>query len=273
MNNNKKLGIILLTTGVVCVGVTAFLQYNAESQMRKELANRVVISDSSDSGSSSDKSTLVEVPEFSPVDADMQVEEVKVYKNVLEVPSCDIKVPLTEGVTKMPLNKGAGHFPQTPTVGEEGNSCYAGHYSTIYSCIFNNLPNVKMYDEIIGYNADGEKTTYYVIGKYVTTPDNVSVLAPAEGVKDLTLVTCSDNGTMRLIISARALTSDELEAYKIESQKEKRETMYAMNKDIGTISISHYIEHGDKPVNKGYTLPAIKPHEKDSILDALIRKE
>ena len=265
MNNNKKLGIILLTAGAVCVGTTAYLQFSAENRIAKELENRLVVGGNSESDGSEFTSTLAEAPEFTPVDADMQVEEVKVYKNVLEVPSCDIKVPLMEGVTKMPLNKGAGHFPETPKIGEEGNACYAGHYSTVYTCIFNNLPNIKMYDEIHGYNENGEKTTYYVTGKYVTTPDNISVLAPAEGVKDLTIVTCSNNGTMRLIISARALDGAELEAYKRESQQEKRDSMYVMHENMGSLDISSFIENGEKIEKKGYSLPNIDFKKKGNI--------
>lgn len=241
MNKSKIYGVSLITAGIACVGVTVFLHINAEQRLGNELNKRVVYSADSNKDSNEQGSSLAEVPELSPVDEDMVIDEITTYQNVLEVPSCNITVPLTEGVSREPLRRGAGHFTETPKIGEEGNACYAGHYSTVYSCIFNDLPNVQMYDEVIGYGEDGTKTTYYVIGKYVTTPDNISVLANSEGVKDLTIVTCSNNGTMRLIISCRALSEGELEDYKRESQMAKRESLYTINDSLGDVHISEYL--------------------------------
>lgn len=274
---HKKLGIIMCVTGALVVGTAIFLHFNAESELMGELSSRVMYtsesSENSEEAIQDDESSLLESPEFSPVDADMEVAEITTFQNVLEVPSCDIQVPLIEGVDSAALRKGAGHFTETANIGEEGNACYAGHYSTIYNCIFNNLPNVKLYDEIIGYNAKGEKTVYYVISKYVTTPDNISVLTQYEDTKDLTLVTCSENGTRRLIIQCRALDKEALDQFRRESEREKRESLYSLADSIGTINVTNFMVNKDKPVNMNYNLPARRHHEHISIVESLLGKE
>ena len=274
---HKKLGIIMCVTGALVVGTAIFLHFNAESELMGELSSRVMYtsesSENSEEAIQDDESSLFESPEFSPVDADMEVAEITTFQNVLEVPSCDIQVPLIEGVDSAALRKGAGHFTETANIGEEGNACYAGHYSTIYNCIFNNLPNVKLYDEIIGYNAKGEKTVYYVISKYVTTPDNISVLTQYEDTKDLTLVTCSENGTRRLIIQCRALDKEALDQFRRESEREKRESLYSLADSIGTINVTNFMVNKDKPVNMNYNLPARRHHEHISIVESLLGKE
>ena len=274
---HKKLGIIMCVTGALVVGTAIFLHFNAESELMGELSSRVMYtsesSENSEEATQDDESSLIESPEFSPVDADMEVAEITTFQNVLEVPSCDIQVPLIEGVDSAALRKGAGHFTETANIGEEGNACYAGHYSTIYNCIFNNLPNVKLYDEVIGYNAKGEKTVYYVISKYVTTPDNISVLTQYEDTKDLTLVTCSENGTRRLIIQCRALDKEALDQFRRESEREKRESLYSLADGIGTINVTNFMVNKDKPVNMNYDLPARRHHEHISIVESLLGKE
>ena len=274
---HKKLGIIMCVTGALVVGTAIFLHFNAESELMGELSSRVMYtsesSENSEEATQDDESSLLESPEFSPVDADMEVAEITTFQNVLEVPSCDIQVPLVEGVDSAALRKGAGHFTETANIGEEGNACYAGHYSTIYNCIFNNLPNVKLYDEVIGYNAKGEKTIYYVISKYVTTPDNISVLTQYKDTKDLTLVTCSENGTRRLIIQCRALDKEALDQFRRESEREKRESLYSLADSIGTINVTNFMVNKDKPVNMNYNLPARRHHEHISIVESLLGKE
>jgi len=274
MNKNKVLGSVLIATGVCCIGTMAYLHFDAEKKLNDELKNRLVYS-SVDSGTTdSSHSDLPEAVEFSPVQEDMKVAEVKTFTNVLEIPSCEITVPLVEGVSQESLMRGAGHFPETPSIGETGNACYAGHYSTIYSCIFNNLPNIKIYDEVVGYDAKGNKTVYTVIGKYITTPDNVGVLGQQEGVKDLTLVTCTENGLMRLIVSCRELSKEELKEYKKESEKEKRSSMYAINDSIGEVSISDYFNKQDNEMEKSKSIDTYKSsYITDTKTEEILRRE
>lgn len=244
--DNKRLGYVMALTGAVIVLGAGGLHFYSKYSVDKMVSERVMYASTAETKGVSDSDNLVSATEFSPVDADMKVEPVKTYQNVIEIPSCNITVPITPNIDKASLNAGAGHFPETAKMGEVGNTCYAGHYSTIYNCIFNTLPDIKLYETVNGYNDKGEKTEYAVISKYVTTPDNISVLNQTEDTKDLTLVTCSENGTMRLIVQCRALSAEELETYKRESEREKRDAMYSIADDIGTITLLKSIKGGTK---------------------------
>lgn len=262
----------MVLTGAVVVSGALGLHFHSKYAVDKMVSERTMYKVGGIENNVSESSELVSEPEFTPVDADMKVEPVTTYQNVIEIPSCSITVPITPNIDRASLNAGAGHFPETVKIGEAGNTCYAGHYSTIYNCIFNNLPNIKLYDVINGYNEKGEKTEYYVISKYVTTPDNISVLNQPEDTKDLTLVTCSENGTMRLIVQGRALASEELETFKRESEKEKRDAMYSIADNMGTIEITSYLKNGGKEETKSYNLPARRHKDIDKTTDTLLNK-
>ena len=62
---------------------------------------------------------------------------------VLEIPSLNIKVPVLEGTDSKTLAVAAGHFPETGELGQ-GNYCIAGHNSTIYAEIFNDLDQIQI---------------------------------------------------------------------------------------------------------------------------------
>lgn len=270
MTKEKKLGVFLIVCGA-CTVIGAFaMHFHAEMTVVDTLTDRVVYEKENEVEPESEaQSTLVSMPEFTPVEEDMVVDPITSFKNVIDIPSCGIQVPITPDISKSSLRRGAGHFPETANVGEIGNACFAGHYSTIYNCIFNNLPNIKLYDQVIGYNDKGEKTVYYVIGKYVTTPDNVGVLNQTEDTKDLTIVTCSENGTMRLIVQCRVLTEQELEVFKRESEKEKRESMYKVADEIGTVRVINYIKTRGMAENMSYTLPARRHHDYKTVMESL----
>lgn len=121
---------------------------------------------------------------------------------VLEIPSLDIKVPVMDGTDNETLSISAGHFPNTGEVGF-GNYCIAGHNSTIYAEIFNNLHNIKIGAKIYLYNNDRDKTqyTYNVSEKLIINPEETWVLNDF-GDDRITIITCTDDGTQRQIVTA-----------------------------------------------------------------------
>lgn len=119
---------------------------------------------------------------------------------VFEVPSLDIKVPVMDGTDKKILSAAAGHFENTGEVGS-GNYCIAGHNSTIYAEIFNDLDNIKIGTEIYLYDNDEKKTcyTYEVSEKLIVNPEETWVLNDFDDDR-LTVVTCTDDGKQRQVV-------------------------------------------------------------------------
>lgn len=119
---------------------------------------------------------------------------------VLEIPDLNIKVPVMEGTDNETLSVAAGHFLNTGEVGS-GNYCIAGHNSTIYAEIFNDLDNIKIGTEIHLYDNDENKTcyTYTVSDYFIVSPNETWILNEFDDNR-ITVITCTDDGMQRLVV-------------------------------------------------------------------------
>ncbi len=117
-----------------------------------------------------------------------------------EIPCLDIKVPVLEGTDNEKLAVSAGHFPGTGELGS-GNYCIAGHNSTIYAEIFNDLDKIKIGDEMYLVDTDEKRTRYkYTVTEYkIVDPYDVGVLDDF-GDDQLTVISCTDDGKYRQIV-------------------------------------------------------------------------
>ena len=117
-----------------------------------------------------------------------------------EIPRLNIKVPVLEGTDSKALQVSAGHFEGTGSLGN-GNYCIAGHNSTIYAEIFNDLDKIHMGDEMYLIDKDENHTRYcYIVTEYkIVEPKQVEVLNDY-GDNRLTVISCTDDGTMRQVV-------------------------------------------------------------------------
>lgn len=118
---------------------------------------------------------------------------------LIDIPSVGINSVIVSGVNKEQIKYYVGHFENTTMPGEKGNFCIAGHSSTVYNNIFNNLNKINLNDEIIITTSKGE-FTYKVNEVFETEATNMSVLNQDNNLKELTIVTCTNQGKDRLIV-------------------------------------------------------------------------
>ena len=121
----------------------------------------------------------------------------------ISIPAADLKpTVVVEGTGASALRAGAGHYPDTPLPGEEGNVAIAGHRTT-YGKPFANLDRLKVGDEIFLETPVGKYTYRVSRDPFVVTPTDFSVIAQSPG-KTLTLTTCHPKGSarQRLIVKA-----------------------------------------------------------------------
>lgn len=239
------LGILFIASGLVFIGYIAYRNIQMDEERKRAIENNTIKVESENSDT--EDTDGIEV-----LTSDMKVREVKSYKDVITIPSLGIVAPINEGVTSSAMATGVGHFTDTPKIGKLGNSCYAGHYSDIYNCIFNKLPDIEIYAPIVGYDSKGKKCTYYVVNKYVTEPSNLGVLADTSLGKRITIVTCSNKGTKRLIVEGVAFSDKELESYREEQLYYMYESIYDMADSIGSIKVSDYINFKGRILNNKY---------------------
>ena len=123
---------------------------------------------------------------------------------ILEYPRLGISYPIlseqNESLLKISLCKYWG-----PSPNQVGNYCIVGH----------NYASGKMLGKVLGAKIDdtftlsdinGNTVTYKVYDIYKVDPDDVRCTSQlTNGKKEVTLITCKEYGTKRLIIKARAI--------------------------------------------------------------------
>jgi sortase A len=121
----------------------------------------------------------------------------------ISIPAADLKpTVVVEGTGASALRAGAGHYPNTPLPGEEGNVAIAGHRTT-YGKPFANLDRLKIGDEIFLETPVGKYTYKVTQNPFAVEANDFSVIAQTPG-HTLTLTTCHPKGSarQRLVIKA-----------------------------------------------------------------------
>lgn len=120
----------------------------------------------------------------------------------VQISKIGIKYPILATSTEESLQKSITRVGDG-LVNEEGNLTLAGH-NFIDGSMFGKIDKLEKEDKISITDLHGNEVTYVVFDKYVTDPNDVSVLESiAEGRKEITLVTCINGNKNRLIIKAR----------------------------------------------------------------------
>ena len=126
------------------------------------------------------------------------------FFGVIQIPKINLYYSvfshLDENLLKVSPCKFYGDSPKT-----YGNICIAGHnYNN--SMFFSNLFLLDNNDEIYIYDTNNEKYTYIVFKSYEVIPSDLSPLFDYENnSKELTLITCNNLNSIRLIIKAKQI--------------------------------------------------------------------
>lgn len=145
--------------------------------------------------------------------------EVGAGLTTLRIPKIDIETLVVEGTTADALRAGAGHYKETPLPGEVGNVAIAGHRTT-YGRPFNRMNELEPGD-LLELETPLAIHTYKAVpafgghgNPWVVKPTDVSVVAPEQVKRLLTLTTCHPKGSarQRLIMRFELVASQDLPA-------------------------------------------------------------
>ena len=117
---------------------------------------------------------------------------------LIEIEALDLKYPIVEGANSKQLAYGIGHIPDTAAIGSKGNCVLAGHRGSRYGTYFKNLNRLSAEDTVKVMDKEGNVYLYEVVSWEVVGPYDNSVKTQGEKA-ELTLLTCENSGTMRLI--------------------------------------------------------------------------
>jgi sortase A len=123
----------------------------------------------------------------------------------LVIPAIKVDTVVVEGTGSSALRAGAGHYPNTPLPGEEGNVAIAGHRTT-YGKPFTNLDRLAAGDEITLETPLGQHRYRITRPPFVVANNDFTVISQTPG-RTLTLTTCHPKGStrQRLIVRAEML--------------------------------------------------------------------
>lgn len=241
---------LLIGVGLIVFGTAILLSYAIKNNKMEERINDLVEENMiiiNDHGEIVDDDSIEE-EELTGIVADQEIKVVKSYVNVLEIPHLSIKAYINEGVDKEALSYGVGHHTNTAVVGDPGNCVIAGHCSTTYRCIFNNLDKIEILDTFYLYDSKGKRHEYYVTEKYICEPENTRILFNiGEGISTTTLYTCSNKGKQRLVVIGKEFDDEGLVAFKRALQEPYYISMREMNDSIRIERVSEALA-----MRKGY---------------------
>ena len=118
----------------------------------------------------------------------------------LLIPSIQLDQPILPKLSEESLKFALTQLKDDQEIGQ-GNFTIAGHLSLIEGRHFNALPKTQIGDLVYVIHA-GETYTYEIVSKEVVKATQVEVLNDRKGIDEVTLVTCTADGTKRLIVKA-----------------------------------------------------------------------
>ena len=120
----------------------------------------------------------------------------------INIPSINCKYPVldrsTDELLKIAPCKFWGADPN-----EIGNFCIVGHnYRS--NKFFSHVPELTVGDKIEITSLKGETLVYSVYDKYIVEPEDVSCTSQrTNGLKEITIITCTNDSKQRVIVKAR----------------------------------------------------------------------
>lgn len=118
---------------------------------------------------------------------------------LIEIETLDLKYAVLEGTGNHELSCGIGHITDTAGIGENGNCVLAGHNGSRHGTFFTNLKTIQTGEVVKLTDKEGNQYFYEVESMEVVGPYDNSVKDQGEEA-ELTLITCENKGTMRLIV-------------------------------------------------------------------------
>ncbi len=126
----------------------------------------------------------------------------------VNIPKINVTYPILDGITDSAeeteeLLKIAPTKFWGPELNEVGNFCLVGH-NYRNNRFFSKVPTLEAGDIIEITDLAGKKLQYKVYNKYQVDPTDVSCTTQlTNGKKEITLITCTDDSKLRVIVKAR----------------------------------------------------------------------
>ena len=137
-----------------------------------------------------------------PIELQMQGHKVI---GIIKIPAIDLEYPIIDKTTKETMRISISKF-SGGEINEIGNVALAGH-NNYSGTMFGKNKNLKIKDKIYLTDLTRRTIVYEIYNIFVTDPNDTSILETEDKTKrELTLITCKNGRSERLIIKARENT-------------------------------------------------------------------
>lgn len=222
---SKVLTVILVIVIIAIIGLLGFLAYDYYQNyiITKDTAEFVdnfqgdVANDTADDITQGDNTNNVDDSDSEVTNPLEQIQDAntgsssttkkQTYKGfgvlgTIEIPAINLKYPVLEKVTKKSIETAVAFLYGTG-LNQPGNTVIIGH-NYRNGLFFSNNKKLNIGDKIYITDNAGNKVTYTIYNKFETTPEDTSFYQrDTGGQPEVTLSTCTDDSSARLIIFAK----------------------------------------------------------------------
>ena len=215
---SKVLTVILVIVIIAIIGLLGFLAYDYyqnyiitkdTTDFVDNFKGDVVDGEATDEGNTTaDSNDTNPFEQIKDADTSSTTSTKQTYKGfgvlgTMEIPATNFKYPILEKVTKKSIETAVAFLYGTG-INQPGNSVIIGH-NYRNGLFFSNNKKLNIGDKIYITDTEGNKLTYTIYNKFETTPEDTTFYQRDTGGKpEVTLSTCTDDSSARLIICAKA---------------------------------------------------------------------
>ena len=128
-------------------------------------------------------------------------------EGTIDIPKIGLNMQFVEGTSREDLQKGPGHYPDTPLPGTIGNAAIAGHRTT-YLHPFYDVDKLVPGDKIVITTLAG-KFTYEMTQQLIVKPTDIQVVANTPDPQ-ITLTSCNPkySAAQRIVIKGKLVPNE-----------------------------------------------------------------
>ena len=152
---------------------------------------------------------LSDLPDYKEVEETGMIKELEGYSVLgkVKIENLGIDTYILDSVEADALKLASGKLIGNE-LNEEGNFCIIGHN---YDDIFLKLLEIEKSEEIIIVDRDENETKYKVVDVKTIEPDELDVLLDVDGKTQITLITCENTASTRLVVVAEMIEETTIE--------------------------------------------------------------
>ena len=185
-----KIILICLIIATITVGILVAVKY--VNLYKNEIEAKQVISNINQE-LENDNETIKKI--------NQQIQGHKVV-GIIRIPKINLEYPILETTSKETLNLSITKFWGNQ-INEIGNVSLAGH-NNLNGTMFGKTKKLEVGDIIELTDIQNVTLKYRIFKTYVIDPNDISCILPEqEGVREITLITCTNGNKNRLIVKAR----------------------------------------------------------------------